>query len=471
MMLDKTEDQVLGSLIAVNLILAFAIWYLYRLLTVQVPQIFVQIPYQPANIAVDASDTKGPIHPFWLGFAQGGEEMTDMLSSTVGKMKALRPSYVRLDHIFDDDYYGVVSGGSGNLSFNWSKLDRTVEAIQAMGAKPFLSLGYMPGALAGSKIDAPRNWDDWATLVRATVEHYSGKGAKNISGVYYEVWNEPDLESFGKWGRGGGKNYLTLYEYAARGAMAAQGVNNFYIGGPATTDLYANWILDLYRFCGSKKLRLDFLSWHLYTHNTNRYSSQIADIYRWFGAARIPRLVISEWGPTPEKSNSYAGTYAAAHAFSTVRELLDLVNLTTAFEVKDGPGQGNMGWGLLTHDQAGLAAKPRYQAFVWLSGVRGQRLSLTGEGSNVKGWAAQNGTNTTIYLVNFGAGANTESVAVKINSLATGTEATAAGNWRLDKEILFGKKESLPVVAVGGGVQTTIDLAPNQVGRVTLLKM
>jgi len=447
-----------------NIVLGIIIWYLVRILSVQIPQVFVQMPYQPANIVVDANNLKGKMNPFWLGFAQGGEEFGGMLESTVGKMKALRPSYIRMDHIFDDDYYAVVSGSSGNLSFDFSKLDVQVDAILAMGAKPFFSLGYMPKALADSKIDAPRNWDDWQSLVRATVEHYSGKAGKNISGVYYEVWNEPDLESFGKWTRGGDKNYLTLYENAARGAQTAKDVNSFFIGGPATTDLYRNWTMDLYNFCGSHGLRLDFLSWHSYTTDVSRYSGYIADLYSWFGTSPMPRLVISEWGPTPEKSNSYSGIFAATHAFAAVRQLLDLVNLTTVFEIKDGPGQGNSGWGLLSHDTAGLTTKPRYQAFSWLAQVQGERIYMTGEGSNVTGWGTRDGDKITVYLVNYGPGAASEAVPVEITGLSD-------GNWDVMREVMFGSKSSESASAVSGSIKTTLDLGSNQVGRVVLTKI
>jgi len=178
---DNSQNKPIIILIAVNLLLAGIIFVLARQLAIKSPEIFVQIPYSPANIAVDASKDQGLFHPFWLGFAQGGEEAKNsMLTPTVEKMRELNPSYVRLDHIFDDDYYGVVSGSSGNLQFNWSNLDKAVEDILAMGAKPFFSLGYMPGAMAGSKIDVPYNWDDWYSLVRAMVQHYSGKNGKNI---------------------------------------------------------------------------------------------------------------------------------------------------------------------------------------------------------------------------------------------------------------------------------------------------
>jgi len=447
-------------MIIVNITLAVIIWFLLRLLSIQIPQIFVQIPYQPANIVVDVANSKGPLHPFWRGFSQGGEETGGMLSPTVGKMQALKPTYVRLDHIFDDEYYGVVSGSSGNLKFNWSRLDREVEAIQAMGAKPFFSLGYFPSALARTRIDAPYNWADWTSLVRATIEHYSGVRAKNIAGVYYEVWNEPNLEVFGKWGRGGSKNYLSMYEFASLGAQAATGVQQFYLGGPATGELYQNWMIDLYNFCQTRNLRLDFLSWHVYSQDPNRFSREVAALYSWFGNKSVPRLVISEWGPTPEKSTSYSGNWAAAHAMAVVRQLLDLVNLATVFEIKDGPGQGTSGWGILTHASA---PKPRYQAFLWLSQVGGQRLSLVGEGTNVTGWATKETGKISVYLVNFGAGAALEGVPVEITGLEDGF-------WQILREVMFGSKSEEMIQVAGGGLKTTLELQPNQVGRIILTK-
>ncbi len=457
----KRLNTTIIFLLLINLLLGGGIFYLARLLSIKLPEVFVAVPYAPANIVIDAKNEGGLIQPFWLGFAQGGEEAKNMLSPTVGQMKQLNPSYIRLDHIFDDDYYGVVSGSSGNLQFNWSKLDEAVNDILAMGAKPFLSLGYMPSAIASSKIDKPHNWDDWFALVKATVEHYSGKGGKNINDIYYEVWNEPDLEHFGKWGRGGEKNYLTLYEYSVRGAMAAENANRFFIGGPATTALYRNWVLDLYNFCAKKSLRLDFISWHRYSFAPSRFSADIADLYGWLKGKTLPRLVISEWGPTPEKDNSYSTGYAAAHAVAVTRELLDLVNLMTAFEVKDGPGQGTSGWGLLSHETAGVRPKPRFHAFSWLAQVKGKRLPLSGEGSNVVGWATKEGKNLVVLVVNFGQGAKKETVPITIKSLNN-------GEYEERKEVLFGQKSQGKLIVKDGLLRTNLTLEPNQIARLTL---
>ena len=92
----------------------------------------------------------------------------------------------------------------------------------------------MPPAISrGDIIDLPRDWNEWGQVVRATIEHFSGRNQRNLAGVIYEVWNEPDL--FGSYKTYGDKNYLTMYEVSARAAAGATNVNSFEIGGPATT--------------------------------------------------------------------------------------------------------------------------------------------------------------------------------------------------------------------------------------------
>jgi hypothetical protein len=183
-------------------LVSFFSWVIYLILVDKLPrkiEIFVVEEYVEADIVVATDVSIGEMFPVWQAFAQGGEEAGGMLEGTEALMSETRPQYIRMDHIFDDDYYGVVSRDGGNLRADWSKLDTTVENIMEMGAKPFFALGYMPSEIAPSKIDQPNNWAEWQWLVEETIRHYSGINGKNIDGVYYEVWNEPDLESCGLW--------------------------------------------------------------------------------------------------------------------------------------------------------------------------------------------------------------------------------------------------------------------------------
>jgi hypothetical protein len=392
------------------------------------------------SIIVDTGNTLEPITTdFYHAFAQGGEESKDMLAPVVKDVAALHPKLIRLDHIFD--LYGVVSGSGGSLTFNFSKLDEAVNTILATGAKPLFSLSFMPQSIAqnGVVINPPNNWDDWATVVARTIEHYSGKQGKNMNGIYYEVWNEPDLAQFGKWTIG---NYLTLYRYAAQGAARAQNVNQFFLGGPATTGLYKSWILAL----TASGNRLDFLSWHSYLPDPTRFADDQKNITAWLLAdtsrpslALLPKL-ITEFGFNGDKDVRYSNNYAAAYTAAVIRQLIpNKPTYAFSFEFKDGPNQqsGN-GWGLISHESNGLKYKPRYYIYSFLDAMAGTRLALTGEGTWITGFSSIRDGVVRILLVNFDReGTHTESFPVTVKNLPE-------GNYTFRQRLLSGKELSYP---------------------------
>ncbi|MBU1327211.1 hypothetical protein KKG44_00930 [Patescibacteria group bacterium] len=391
--------------------------------------------YQTARILTRATGTRAritintrthlePIHTdFYHAFAQGGEESVDMLAPVLSHVKNLSPQYIRIDHIYD--HYDVVGKVHNSLMFNWGKLDETVETIRASGATPVFSLSYMPGVIAkdGQVTNAPDNWEDWALVVQKTIEHYSGKSGKNIPGVYYEVWNEPDLEQFGKWSLRGDKNYLTLYRYAASGANSATGVNRFFLGGPATTGLYKNWVIALVE----SGERLDFLSWHSYYPDPTRFASDQRNVVSWLMPypqyTLIPKL-ITEFGFSGAKDTRYGSSYAAAYTASVVRQLISgSPTLLFSFQLKDGPDQGSGdGWGIITHEANGAQPKPRYQVYEFLDAMKGTRLALTGEGTWVTGFASVRDNTIRVLLVNFDQNGNhVETVPITFENLPSGT--------------------------------------------------
>lgn len=378
----------------------------------------------PANIVVNSKSKLETLDlSFYHAFAQGGEESGDMIGPVAAEIRALKPKLIRLDHIYD--HYDVVGRNGTELTFNWSKLDTAVNTIIAIGAKPVLALSYMPAVIAkdGVIINIPNNWDEWALVTQRTIEHYSGKGGKNINGIYYEVWNEPDLAQFGGWKYGGEKSYISLYRYSSIGASRAQNVNTFYLGGPSTTGLYKSWILALI----NSGNRVDFLSWHTYQADPARYDKDQQDIVSWLlpypNYTLVPKL-ITEFGFTGSKSNLYGGQYAAAHAAAVIRQLISGgPAYAFSFQPKDGPGQeSGDGWGLLTHESVGKKPKPRYYVYTFIDAMAGSRMSLTGEGTWVTGFASTRDNVIRVLLVNFDTrGTHTEKVPVTIGNLEPGT--------------------------------------------------
>lgn len=377
----------------------------------------------PANIVVDTKVVLEPIKTDFLrAYAQGGEEATDMIGPIIPEVRALLPKLIRIDHIYD--YYNVVSRDGTNLRFNWEKLDVYVNSILETGAKPVLALSYMPAAIAkdGVIINPPNDWQEWSQVVQATIEHYSGKTNKNITDMYYEVWNEPDLAQFGSWKLAGEKNYLTLYRYASLGANNAKNTQKFSLGGPATTGLYKNWILALVQ----SNVRLDFFSWHTYLTDPKRFDTDQRNLISWLlpypTHTLLPKFV-SEFGFTGAKDTRYNTMYAAAHTAAVARQVISGgPTYLFTFQLKDGPNQKDgEGWGLLSHETQGKKVKPRYSVGPFLQPMAGNRLYLKGEGTWVTGFATVKDNTIRLMLVNFNdRSQKSETVPVTLTNLTPG---------------------------------------------------
>lgn len=388
------------SLVALIIFLPFFILVAYRTVELVTKATGIEV----SEIVVDTQSVLEPITPdFYHAFAQGGEEADDMLAPVADEIRKLKPKLIRLDHIYD--HYDVVSRAGNGLAFNWSKLDAAVNTITAVGAKPVLALSFMPPAIAkdGSLINPPNNWEDWSAVVQATIEHYSGHNNKNISGVYYEVWNEPDLAQFGAWKMYGDKSYVALYRASAAGAARASNVNRFFLGGPSTTGLYKNWLIGLIQ----TGLRVDFLSWHSYLPDPGRFYDDQKNITQWLlpypKYTLIPKL-ITEFGHTGAKDRGYGTTYGAAHAVAAIRQVITgNPTYMFTFQLKDGPGQtGGDGWGLIGHETDGKKIKPRYHIFNFLDQMTGNRVKVSGEGTWITGFASTKDGVYRLLLVHFG---------------------------------------------------------------------
>lgn len=390
----------------------------------QVENFITKASPQAANITIDTKSSIGPVPYAWSAFAQGGEEPPPMLSTVKDKLKAISPRYIRIDHIYD--FYAVVQKTNGGYAYDFSTLDKTVDDIIATGALPFFNLSYMPPVLtsSGSRIDPPTNWNDWKNLVKATIEHYSGKSSRNLSNVYYEVWNEPELPQFGSWRLGGNKDYRLMYYYASSAAQDASNTNIFYFGGPSVGSFYSSWVTDFLSYVIQNNLRLDFYSWHRYTRNSSLYLSDTQNIRKNLSAfpkyANLP-LILSEWGIDSENTPINNTNISAAYTVSSVSKFINDIQYAFVFEIKDGPPPRGGKWGLFTHEKDAnpVSAKPRFTSYTSLSKLSGNLLSVSGIGTYVTALASASPTGYTVILSNYDvAGQNTENVPISFTGIA-----------------------------------------------------
>lgn len=434
----------------------------------KVRQFFGQASGQEANLVIDTQGVLGPMPRPWRYLAQGGEDHAWRIEGISSQVAALNPEYIRLDHIYD--FYDIVQGTPGNITFDFTKFDLIINDILATGAKPYIALSYMPPAISSGDIVAPPvNWYDWQLTVQKTIEHVSG--TRGIGDVYYEVWNEPDL--FGGWKYYGERNYLNLYTYAARGANNARGVRRFKLGGPAITALYKNWFDALAKHAIDNNLRYDFFSWHRYTADIDQYNKDMDEVQQWI--QNYPQLAptlefhISEWGHDSENSIGYDNGFSAAHTVAGAIEMVPKIQKAFAFEIQDGKdpaGQALWGrWGLFGHNDFGANPKPRYWGLKMLDRISDQRLQITGKGSWVKALAAKNERdNTEVIMVNYDRyGSHGEQVPVTFENITP-------GNYMVDIQNLNGRRNQQQIATDSAVIRTTIPMTANSMVFLELIK-
>jgi hypothetical protein len=396
----------------------------------------------PADITINIQPQGNISSSFWRNLSQGGEESNDMIKPVIAPIRNLQPELIRIDHIFD--YYQV---DKGNGQYDFSRLDGAINSIILTGARPMLSISYTPDA------KEPADWNQWYQMVKATAYHYSVE--KKIPGIYYEVWNEPDL--FGGWHYGKDPNYSTLYIKTSQAVVDGAGSTNYKIGGPATTAYYSNWIKSLFKTATDNHLRLDFISWHKYSKNIADYEKDfdslnqiISDYPQYFNIERL----ITETGPNPEPDIWYDTSLSGIHLLALTTKLIGKIHRIFPFEVIDGPSPRSSvstGWGIISHD---LKLKPRYYAIQFLNQLQGQILPLQGNGTWVSGLASKKNQTTQILLVNYDPqGSHAETFPLTVQGLTTGKYQF--------KTINYLGKTSVRIISTTTSFREMIYLEPN----------
>jgi len=176
--------------------------------------------------------------------------------------------YIRMHGLLTDDMAVYKEDGKGNPQYNYMYIDALYDFLLSIGIKPFVELGFMPGALASGKqtifwwkgnVTPPKDYQKWEDFIRNLTQHFTERyGTEEVKSWYFEVWNEPNL-SPGFWS-GTQADYFKLYQYTAK---AIKSVNPDYkVGGPGTAG--AAWENEMIDFCVKNNIPIDFVSTHSY---------------------------------------------------------------------------------------------------------------------------------------------------------------------------------------------------------------
>jgi xylan 1,4-beta-xylosidase len=185
---------------------------------------------EPVAIHVHTAVAVGPMYPFWAWYGHDEPNYTYTANGTklLSQLQQLSPVpvFMRVHNLLTsgDGTYALKWGSTNVYSedargapiYDWTILDRIVDAYVARGMKPFVQLGFMPEALSTAPPGmpyrhfwkpgdpygdiytgwtyAPKDYRKWEALCYEVTRHFVEKyGRAEVESWWFELWNEPDI--------------------------------------------------------------------------------------------------------------------------------------------------------------------------------------------------------------------------------------------------------------------------------------
>lgn len=202
----------------------------------------------------------------------------------------------RIDWLFSDwPYYVISRNGSGQLTYDFSKLDQVIVPMANAGIKPIMCMTYLPTALGyvngpGGTNYMPTNMVEYKAAIKTYVEHYLSLG---YSGWAWESHNEP--EWFTTLTATQCYQMYKVFAEAVKEADATARVGGFGATGTAWAP-YLNIFMDLYKadVTAGTAPPMDFFSIHQY-YGDDFAEVSFAENAFWSRGLNPPALYLTEW--------------------------------------------------------------------------------------------------------------------------------------------------------------------------------
>ena len=182
-------------------------------------------------------------------------------------------SYIRGHGLFSDDvsiYHEYEEDGVTRVEYNYTYIDRIIDAYVRLGIRPYLELGFMPGKLASGEqtifywkgnTTPPKDYKLWTDMVVALLQHLTARYGEEVVTWPIEVWNEPNLPGF--WYKADMEEYFKLFKETFLAIKELD--DRFMVGGPAICGVRdAEWIKAFLDFCKKEDLHPDRITRHHY---------------------------------------------------------------------------------------------------------------------------------------------------------------------------------------------------------------
>ena len=287
------------------------------------------------NIKANVNLKKGKLDRYFAKCIGAGRAAEVMRHAAYEQLRTVQKEcpfeYIRFHGLFHDEMGIVNRREDGKLFFNFQYVDILFDSLLDLGIRPVVELGLMPGELRSGDNTVfwwkmyntpPKYHGEWSELIEALVRHVTARYGKNeINKWFFEVWNEPDLDSFFR-SDDRMNDYFKIYESAARAVKSVD--NDYKVGGPATAGL--RWIPEFISFCKENNVPLDFISGHYYClkgdfdadgkvslsmHNHSYLSGKINSTGKQCRAEGYP-LYMTEWSASYSSRDPVHDSYFSA---------------------------------------------------------------------------------------------------------------------------------------------------------------
>ncbi|MBE6645191.1 MAG: hypothetical protein E7612_07435 [Ruminococcaceae bacterium] len=174
-------------------------------------------------------------------------------------------------------------------SYDFACTDEYIAVTLEAGTETFFRLGQkIEHYIKKFNIYPPKDVKKWAVICEHIIRHYNEGWANGYEyGIkYWEIWNEPDLDSDykdGKWvyrdyrrtWGGNIEEFYELYEVAAKHLKSC--FPNLKVGGPALCGK-VDWGADFLCEMQKRNVPIDFFSWHIYSNRVGHVIERAAAV-------------------------------------------------------------------------------------------------------------------------------------------------------------------------------------------------
>ena len=163
-------------------------------------------------------------------------------------------------HAIFPDFYADENDPS---NYDFTCTDKYTAEIIAAGTRVFYRLGAsIEHTVKKYHVLPPKDFGKWARICEHIIAHYTEGWAEGFCYdiAYWEIWNEPDLETGATWG-GTREQFFDLYAITAKHLKSR--FPHLKIGGPAIAH-NEDWADAFLGEMRKRKVPIDFFSWHIY---------------------------------------------------------------------------------------------------------------------------------------------------------------------------------------------------------------